>query len=153
MGRLPGVARPAIAALIPAVSGRPAALVDAGANADCHAEWLVQFAQMGSAFMTRRFGIAVPKVALLSIGEEPTKGNQLAKEAHALLAAGVGIDFVGNVEGRDLLDGDVDVIVTDGFTGNVALKSLEGALGALFGVLGRVFEASPEARRGKGARS
>jgi len=146
MGRLPGVARPAIAALIPAVSGRPAALVDAGANADCHAEWLVQFAQMGSAFMTRRFGIAVPKVALLSIGEEPTKGNQLAKEAHALLAAGVGIDFVGNVEGRDLLDGDVDVIVTDGFTGNVALKSLEGALGALFGVLGRVFEASPETR-------
>jgi glycerol-3-phosphate acyltransferase PlsX len=146
MGRLPGVARPAIAALIPAVSGRPAALVDAGANADCRADWLVQFAQMGSAFMTRRFGILVPKVALLSIGEESTKGNQLAKEAHALLAAGVGVDFVGNVEGRDLLDGNVDVIVTDGFTGNVALKSLEGALRALFGVLGRVISASDETR-------
>ena len=96
--------------------------------------------------MTRRFGIPAPKVALLSIGEEPTKGNQLAKEAHALLAAGVGVDFVGNVEGRDLLEGNVDVIVTDGFTGNVALKSLEGALRALFDVLGRVIDASPETR-------
>ncbi len=150
MGRLPGVARPAIAALIPAVSGRPAVLVDSGANADCHAEWLVQFAQMGSAFMTRRFGIPVPKVALLSIGEEPTKGNQLAKEAHALLAAGVGVDFVGNVEGRDLLDGNVDVIVTDGFTGNVALKSLEGALRALFDILGHVIATSPETRAAGG---
>jgi len=150
MGRLPGVARPAIAALIPAVSGRPTVLVDSGANADCHAEWLVQFAQMGSAFMTRRFGIPDPKVALLSIGEEPTKGNQLAKEAHALLAAGVGVDFVGNVEGRDLLNGNVDVIVTDGFTGNVALKSLEGALRALFDILGKVISTSPETR-GAGA--
>ena len=104
--------------------------------------------------MTRRFGIAVPKVALLSIGEEPTKGNQLAKEAHALLAAGVGVDFVGNVEGRDLLDGNVDVIVTDGFTGNVALKSLEGALRALFDVLGRVIDRVPrDTCRGKRARS
>ncbi|MGO9584070.1 MAG: phosphate acyltransferase PlsX [Acidimicrobiales bacterium] len=146
MGRLPGVARPAIAALIPAVTGHPAVLVDAGANADCHAEWLVQFAQMGSAFMTLRFGTLVPKVALLSIGEESSKGNQLTKEAHALLATGVGVDFVGNVEGRDLLDGNVDVIVTDGFTGNVALKSLEGALGALFDILGRVIGATPESR-------
>jgi glycerol-3-phosphate acyltransferase PlsX len=105
---------------------------------------------MGSAFMTRRFGIPDPKVALLSIGEEPTKGNQLAKEAHALLAAGVGVDFVGNVEGRDLLNGNVDVIVTDGFTGNVALKSLEGALRALFDILGKVISTSPETR-GAGA--
>ncbi len=146
MGRLPGVARPAIAALIPAVSGHPAVLVDAGANADCRAEWLVQFAQMGSAFMTHRFSTPAPKVALLSIGEEPTKGNQLAKEAHALLASAIGVDFVGNVEGRDLLDGNVDVIVTDGFTGNVALKSLEGALRALFEVLGHVISASPDTR-------
>ena len=147
MGRLPGVARPAIAALIPAVSGRPAVLVDAGANADCHAEWLVQFAQMGAAFMALRFGTVAPKVALLSIGEESSKGNQLTKEAHALLAGGVGVDFVGNVEGRDLLNGDVDVIVTDGFTGNVALKSLEGALRALFDIVGRVIGATPENRR------
>ncbi len=146
MGRLPGVARPAIAALIPAVTGHPAVLVDAGANADCHAEWLVQFALLGSAFMWLRFGTRVPKVALLSIGEESSKGNQLTKEAHAMLAAGVGVDFVGNVEGRDLLNGEVDVIVTDGFTGNVALKSLEGALGALFDILGRVINATPETR-------
>jgi glycerol-3-phosphate acyltransferase PlsX len=146
MGRLPGVARPAIAAIIPGITGRRVALVDAGANVDCHPEWLVQFAQMGSAFMTRRFGIEVPKVALLSIGEESTKGNQLVKETNALLSAGAGVNFVGNVEGRDLLDGDVDVVVTDGFTGNVALKALEGALGALFGVLGAVFKVSPETR-------
>jgi glycerol-3-phosphate acyltransferase PlsX len=146
MGRLPGVARPAIAALIPAISGRPAILVDAGANSDCRADWLVQFAQMGSVFVTRRYGTVAPKVALLSIGEEPTKGNQLAKEAHALLAAGVGVDFVGNVEGRDLLDGNVDVIVTDGFTGNVALKSVEGTLRVVFDILGRVIGASPETR-------
>jgi len=146
MGRLPGVARPAIAALIPPVSGRPAVLVDAGANSDCRPEWLVQFAQMGSVFVTRRFGTSAPKVALLSIGEESTKGNQLAKEAHALLASGVGVDFVGNVEGRDLLDGNVDVIVTDGFTGNVALKSVEGTLRTVFDILGRVFATSPETR-------
>lgn len=146
MGRLPGVARPAIAALIPAITGRPAILVDAGANSDCRAEWLVQFAQMGSVFVTRRYGTVAPKVALLSIGEEPTKGNQLAKQAFALLAAGVGVDFVGNVEGRDLLDGNVDVIVTDGFTGNVALKSVEGTLRIVFDILGRVIGTSPETR-------
>ena len=146
MGRLPGVARPAIAALIPAVSGRPTVLVDSGANADCHAEWLVQFAQMGSAFMKRRFGVQSPKVALLSIGEESTKGNQLTKEAHALLAAGVGVDFVGNVEGRDLLDGNVDVIVTDGFTGNVALKALEGSLRFLFDAMLGVFATNDETK-------
>jgi glycerol-3-phosphate acyltransferase PlsX len=146
MGRLPGVARPAIAALIPAVTGHPAALVDAGANADCHAEWLVQFAQMGAAFMSHRFGTSEPKVALLSIGEESTKGNQLTKEAHALLAAGVGVDFVGNVEGRDLLNGDVDVIVTDGFTGNVALKALEGSLRFLFDAMLGVFATNDETK-------
>jgi phosphate acyltransferase len=146
MGRLPGVARPGLAALIPAISGRPAILVDAGANADCRAEWLVQFAQMGAVFVTRRYGTVAPKVGLLSIGEESTKGNQLAKEAHALLAEGVGVDFIGNVEGRDLLDGNVDVIVTDGFTGNVALKSVEGTLRVVFDILGRVIGTSPETR-------
>jgi len=144
MGRLPGVARPAIAALIPPIFGRPAILVDAGANSDCRPEWLVQFAQMGAVFVTRRYGTAAPKVGLLNIGEEATKGNQLAKEAHELLAAGVGVDFVGNVEGRDLLDGNVDVIVTDGFTGNVALKSVEGTLRVVFEILGRVIGTSEE---------
>jgi len=146
MGRLPGVARPGLAALIPAISGRPAILVDSGANSDCRPEWLVQFAQMGSVFVTRRYGTVAPKVALLSIGEESTKGNLLAKQAHTLLAAGVGVDFVGNVEGRDLLDGNVDVIVTDGFTGNVALKSVEGTLRIVFDILARVIGTSEETR-------
>jgi glycerol-3-phosphate acyltransferase PlsX len=146
MGRLQGVARPAIAALLPTINGRRSVLVDAGANADCHAEWLVQFAQMGSAFMTTRFGTPEPKVGLLSIGEEASKGNQLTKEAHALLAAGVGVDFVGNLEGRDLLKGNVDVIVTDGFTGNVALKTLEGALSGLFGIFGQAVASSTKGR-------
>jgi glycerol-3-phosphate acyltransferase PlsX len=119
-------------------------LIDAGANADCRPEWLVQFAQMGSAFVTSRYGAAAPTVALLSNGEEATKGSPLVKEAHALLAAGAGVHFVGNVEGRDLLAGGVDVVVTDGFTGNVALKSLEGALNAFMGILGRVFAETPE---------
>jgi glycerol-3-phosphate acyltransferase PlsX len=119
-------------------------LIDAGANADCRPEWLVQFAQMGSAFVTSRYGTAAPTVALLSNGEEDTKGSPLVKETHALLAAGAGVHFVGNVEGRDLLAGGVDVVVSDGFTGNVALKSLEGALNAFMGILGRVFAETPE---------
>jgi glycerol-3-phosphate acyltransferase PlsX len=145
MGRLQGVARPAIAAPLPIPSGgHPTVLIDAGANADCRPEWLVQFAQMGSAFVTSRYGTAAPTVALLSNGEEDTKGSPLVKETHALLAAGAGVHFVGNVEGRDLLAGGVDVVVSDGFTGNVALKSLEGALNAFMGILGRVFAETPE---------
>ncbi|MGH9297882.1 MAG: phosphate acyltransferase PlsX [Acidimicrobiales bacterium] len=145
MGRLPGVSRPCIATPLPVPGGTPTVLVDAGANADCQADWLVQFAQMGAAFYRERFSAPLPRVAILSIGEESSKGNQLVKETHKLLAAGalgsVG-EFVGNVEGRDLLVGSVDVIVTDGFTGNVALKALEGAMGAFMSVLGEVFAAS-----------
>ena len=145
MGRLTGVARPAIAAPLPIPSGgNPTVLIDAGANADCRPEWLVQFAQMASAFVTARYGVADPSVALLSNGAEASKGSPLVKETHALLAAGAGVRFVGNVEGRDLLAGGVDVVVVDGFTGNVALKSLEGALNAFMGILGQVFAESPE---------
>jgi len=128
MGRLKGVARPAIATPIPVPGGSPTILLDAGANAECTAEWLVQFAQMGSAFSRQRYGIDKPKVALLSIGEEETKGNPLVKETHALLRELGGINFVGNVEGRDLMSDAADVVVTDGFTGNVALKTLEGGI-------------------------
>jgi glycerol-3-phosphate acyltransferase PlsX len=128
MGRLSGVNRPAIATPIPVPGGTPTVLLDAGANADCQAAWLVQFAQMGTVFARQRFGIDDPSVALLSIGEEKSKGNELVKEAHGLLAATDGIRFVGNVEGRDLLTDEVDVVVTDGFTGNVALKTLEGGM-------------------------
>jgi len=127
-GRLPGVARPAIAAPIPVPGAGFTVLVDAGANAECQPEWLVQFAQLGSAFSSVRFGVDSPRVGLLSIGEEATKGSALVKAAHALLLDAAGIDFIGNVEGRDLLTDDVDVVVTDGFTGNVALKTLEGGI-------------------------
>ena len=125
--RLPGVARPAIATAFPVPGGRTArVLLDSGAMADCSAQWLHQFARLGSAYSRIRFGVAAPRVGLLSIGEEPEKGNMLVKETHQLLAADDEIDFYGNVEGGDLLDGPVDVVVTDGFTGNVLLKSLEG---------------------------
>jgi glycerol-3-phosphate acyltransferase PlsX len=113
-------------------------LADAGANAECTPQMLLQFAQMGAAFCTARFGVARPTIGLLSIGEEDTKGTPLVKEAHALLRATEGLDFRGNVEGRDLLSSPVDVIVTDGFTGNVALKTMEGALKFIMGVLGDV---------------
>jgi glycerol-3-phosphate acyltransferase PlsX len=131
MGRIRGVARPAIATAIPVPGTTPTVLLDAGANAECTAPWLVQFAQMGSAFARQRFGIANPRVGLLSIGEEPGKGSPLVKETFALLhegTAGPDVLFVGNVEGRDIMSDVVDVIVTDGFTGNVVLKTLEGSM-------------------------
>jgi glycerol-3-phosphate acyltransferase PlsX len=132
--RLPGVLRPAIAVPIPTRTG-VSLLLDAGANADCRPEHLVQFAVMGSVFATELLGIADPDVRLLSIGEEPEKGNQLAIEAHALLAQAEGVRFAGNMEGRELLHGVADVVVTDGFTGNMALKLLEGSILELFGLL------------------
>jgi glycerol-3-phosphate acyltransferase PlsX len=147
MGRISGVARPAIATPIPVPGSTPTILIDAGANAECSAAWLVQFAQMGAAFARQRFGIADPRVGLLSIGEEPGKGNPLTKEAHALLAsgeAGPSVSFAGNVEGRDVMTDAVDVVVTDGFTGNVVLKTLEGAMkfafNAVLGALGSTEE-------------
>ncbi|MEM9608031.1 MAG: phosphate acyltransferase PlsX [Actinomycetota bacterium] len=129
MGRIRGVNRPAIAAPIPVPGSTPTTLVDAGAMAEVQSAWLLQFAQMGSAYATERFDIANPRVGLLSIGEEPTKGTALVKETHGLLAAS-GLNFIGNVEGRDVMSDAVDVVVTDGFTGNVVLKTLEGALQA-----------------------
>jgi glycerol-3-phosphate acyltransferase PlsX len=128
MGRIDGVKRPAIATPIPVPGSTPTILLDAGANAEVEAAWLTQFAVMGSVFSAARYGILSPKVGLLSIGEEPGKGDTLRKEAYELLSAQSGINFIGNVEGRDIMTTEVDVVVTDGFTGNVALKSLEGAL-------------------------
>ncbi len=147
MGRLPGVQRPAIATPIPNLEREwPTVLLDAGANAECTPGMLLQFAQMGAAYTRRRYGVERPRVALLSIGEERTKGTPLVKETHVLLeegAGGDGFDFVGTVEGRDFFKGVADVIVTDGFTGNVALKTLEGSLKFLIGALSDVF-AQPE---------
>ncbi len=145
MGRLPGVIRPAIATPIPNIERPwPTVLLDSGANAECTEAMLVQFAEMGAAFSKKRYGVERPRVGLLSIGEEKSKGNTLVKETHAVLASGTGssgFQFIGNVEGRDFFDDKVDVVVTDGFTGNVALKTLEGSLrfliNALTEILGR----------------
>ncbi len=140
MGRLPGVVRPCIVTPLPRLGRAPAVLVDAGANAECTAAMLVQFAQMGAAYATARYGVADPAVALLSIGEEPSKGTPLVKEVHGLLAGGdAGVRFAGNVEGRDLLPCPADVVVTDGFTGNVTLKTLEGSLRFTMEILFAVF--------------
>jgi phosphate acyltransferase len=131
--RLPGVMRPAIAVPIPSRRG-PSVLIDAGANADARPEHLLQFATMGAVFAEEILGIANPEVRLLSIGEEPEKGNQLTLEAHALLVAS-DLNFAGNAEGRDVLAGAADVVVTDGFTGNVALKAVEGTIRTLLEAL------------------
>lgn len=131
MGRIKGVSRPAIATVLP-TAGPPCVLLDVGANADCKPENLLQFAEMGEAYAEVVLGVAVPRVALLNIGEEPTKGSVLAQEAYVLLSEKVA-SFTGNIEGRDVLEGVADVIVTDGFTGNVALKLLEGTSKVLLG--------------------
>jgi glycerol-3-phosphate acyltransferase PlsX len=144
MGRIKGVNRPAVATPIPVPGGTPTTLLDAGANSECQPEWLVQFAQMGTAYARARFGIAEPKVGLLSIGEEAGKGNTLVKETYGLLTAASGINFIGNVEGRDVMTDAADVIVTDGFTGNVVLKTLEGGMKTLVKALFAAFTSTPE---------
>ncbi len=140
-GRIRGVSRPAIATVLP-TAGPPCVLLDVGANADCRPENLLQFGLMGVAYSKAVLDVESPRVGLLNIGEEPTKGSMLAIEAHALLQNGCP-GFVGNVEGRDVLSGSVDVIVTDGFTGNVALKLLEGASRTLLDQVKTAMTASP----------
>jgi glycerol-3-phosphate acyltransferase PlsX len=143
--RLRGVLRPAIAVVLPA-GGGPNVLIDAGANADARAEHLLQFAHMGAILSAEVLGVRSPRVRLLSIGEEAEKGNELTLAAHALLAADDRIDFGGNTEGRNVLSGGDEVIVTDGFTGNVALKLLEGTIRTLLDALRREIVAT---KRGK----
>jgi phosphate acyltransferase len=144
--RIPGIHRPAIAVVIPAKRG-PSLLIDAGANADARPEHLLQFGQMGSIFVEEILGVRRPDVRLLSIGEEPEKGNQLTLQAHALLAASE-LDFGGNVESRELLAGAADVVVTDGFTGNVCLKLLEGTIMTLLEALREEITATPRGKLG-----
>jgi glycerol-3-phosphate acyltransferase PlsX len=127
LGALPGVDRPALAAVFPTAIRTGAMLLDVGANVDCDAHNLEQFAVMGEVYFRSIFSTRRPKVGLLSIGEEETKGNQLTREAFQLLKQ-LPLNFVGNVEGRDLYNGEVDVIVSDGFVGNVALKTSEGVV-------------------------
>lgn len=140
MGRIKGISRPAIATPIPTPGSTPTTLLDAGANAECKPEWLVEFARMGAVYARDRFGIERPRVGLLSIGEEAGKGSPFVKASFDLLDRGdwieaAGAEWIGNVEGRDVMTPEVDVIVTDGFTGNVTLKTLEGAMKALIGRL------------------
>jgi glycerol-3-phosphate acyltransferase PlsX len=145
MGRIRGIARPAIAVPIPVPAGvRPQLLIDGGSTVDCTPEWLAQFARMGREYARTRLCVDEPTVGLLSNGEEPGKGDQLRKKAFPLLADVHG--FQGNVEGRDLMHGTVDVVVADGFTGNVVLKALEGALRAAVQVVFGVLDSSPEAK-------
>lgn len=143
MGRIKGVNRPAIATAIPVPGSIPTVLLDSGANSEVQPEWLVQFALMGSVYATHRFGVQNPRVGLLSIGEEPGKGDTLRKEAFPLLEQASGINFIGNVEGRDIMTDDVDVVVTDGFTGNVVLKTLEGGLRTVIKALFAAFASDP----------
>jgi len=145
MGRVPGVARPAIAVPIPVPGSHPQILVDAGATVDAAPEWLVQFAQMGRVYARARFGLDAPTIGLLSNGEEAGKGDTLRKTVFDLLQDEPG--FVGNVEGSDFMrPGRADVIVTDGFAGNVALKSIEAALRSLATMVFATLDANDAAR-------
>ena len=142
IGMLPGVDRPALAAMLPSKSGRPTLLLDVGANADCKPLHMAQFAIMGDAYSRSVLGTERPSVGLMSIGEEEAKGNDLTKEAFPLMRDLQSLNFVGNVEGRDVFTGQVDVIVTDGFTGNVILKLSEGLQDAVVTLIKRELSAS-----------
>ena len=146
MGRIKGVSRPCLATVVPSPV-RPIIMCDVGANADCKPDYLVQFAQMGSVYAQKIFGYEKPSVALLNIGEEDTKGSQFAQDAHQLLRRRVP-NFVGNCEGRDVLAATYDVVVTDGFTGNVCLKTIEGAAKVLFGAVKDAMMSSTKAKIG-----
>jgi glycerol-3-phosphate acyltransferase PlsX len=151
MGRIKGVARPAIATPIPVPGSTPTVLLDAGANAEVQPQWLVQFAQMGAVYFRQRYHQSEARVGLLSIGEEAGKGSPLVKETFGLLQGSAALEaghgrFVGNVEGRDIMTPDIDVVVTDGFTGNVTLKTMEGTLKGIIKALLAAFDETEEYR-------
>lgn len=127
VGRIKGIKRPAFCPILPTMKQSLVGICDSGANVDCDPTWLQQFAVMGSLYMQKAYGVKNPRVALLNIGIEEEKGNALSKETYALLKNTTSINFVGNMEARDLLSGEVDLVVCDGFNGNVLLKSTEGA--------------------------
>lgn len=140
VGRIRGVRRPAITTIIPAPKGQ-VVLLDAGANSDVQAEYIMQFAAMGEVYSREVLGVKEPRVGLLNVGEEESKGSQLAQDVHALLKEKIQ-GFVGNAEGSDIFKGTFDVVATDGFTGNVVLKTMEGLVAELFGELKNIFYAS-----------
>lgn len=128
---IPGIIRPCITSVLPSIDGTQSIILDVGANADCKPDVLYQFAVVGSLYSKHVYGIENPRVALLSIGEEASKGNLLTVSTHKLLAESDDVNFVGNIEGRDLFLGKADVVVCDGFTGNIVLKQAEGMYGLL----------------------
>ncbi len=142
LGRIRGIGRPALGTVFPTGENKVTMFLDVGANADCRPIHLLQFAYMGSAYMERAYGVANPRVGLLSIGEEDTKGNQLTIEVNEALR-GSRLNFIGNVEGKDLTKGVCDVAVMDGFTGNVVLKTAEGMAELMFGELRKAVELTP----------
>jgi len=146
LGRIPGVGRPAIACPMPTANG-VCTLIDVGANSTCKPEHLYQFAVMGSLYHSYAHNVARPRVGLLSIGEEASKGDPLVQETHALLAAS-SLNFIGNVEGRDILPGVAEVVVCDGFTGNVVLKFAESAVQFIGGMLREATKSSPAGKLG-----
>lgn len=135
VGRIKGVTRPALAPVLPTLKGNGVVLCDCGANVDCKSVNLVHFAIMASAYATAMLGVKNPRVGLLNNGVEEHKGNELTQEAHKLLAQTEGINFVGNCEARDILSGDFDVVVSDGFNGNIALKSAEGTANTMLSLI------------------
>jgi glycerol-3-phosphate acyltransferase PlsX len=134
--RLPGVDRPSVATILP-TAGAPTIMLDAGTNVDCKPRHLVQFAHLGRVYAKDVLGVEEPRIGLLNIGEEPEKGNELSVETYKLLAEDPDLDFVGNVEGREIVKGVCDVLVTDGFTGNVVLKFYESVAQFIVGLLGK----------------
>jgi len=126
LGKIRSIERPAIACIMDITPSTPVLLIDAGANVDCRPSHLVQFAEMGAIYSQHVLGISSPRVGLLSVGEEETKGNQLVQESYQLLKKASYLNFIGNIEGHDILKVAADVVVTDGFTGNIVLKTIEG---------------------------
>jgi len=147
-GRIEGIDRPALAPLVPTRNMRGTLLLDAGANTDCNSDNLLQFALMGSIYMEKVMGRNNPSVALLNIGHEETKGNELAKETYRRMKEMKNINFIGNVEPRDIVEGAADVLVCDGFVGNVVLKLIEGVALSLFGMLKQEFMATTVSKLG-----
>ncbi len=147
-GRIKGVIRPGLGTILPSINGNPVMFMDIGANADCKPEYLVQFAIMADAYMKKIYGLKNPKVALLCNGTEDEKGSSFTHTVFKALKQVDSINFVGNIEGRDILTGNYDVIVTDGFSGNVAIKSTEGAANAIIAILKKNILSSFKAKIG-----
>ena len=146
LGRIQNISRPALAPILPTVNDQGVMLLDCGANADCKAENLLHFGIMGNEYM-KALGVKNPRIALLNIGTEEEKGSEMIKEAHQLLKNS-GLNFVGNIEARDIMRGNVDVVVSDGFSGNIALKTIEGVAEILFGELKDTVKSSFKAKLG-----